>query len=262
MRPTTSESSPTTSNVPTDTYSKIQNLHRFLTSGDLYDEEGKRCVNLLYNPSTTSPSSTDISNGRLEAFPMTRANQEDSRYANRSIHTEYGYRNNPDQPRSYALGHFPPQHQHTPYNQSRLATDISTRDGVSNRSLLGTLNSGASRLKNMEGVTGIYFTFPDLSVRGEGTFRLQFKLFDVKHTDDIYAPPGPENTDKGAPCLARVYTAPFTVFSAKRFPGVWTSTDLSKCFAEQGVKLPVRKDLKKPANGQAEYDDEDEDYGS
>jgi len=32
------------------------------------------------------------------------------------------------------------------------------------------------------------------------------------------------------------------VWSAKKFPGVKESTPLSKCFAAQGVKIPIRKD--------------------
>jgi hypothetical protein len=32
------------------------------------------------------------------------------------------------------------------------------------------------------------------------------------------------------------------VFSAKKFPGVCESTPLSKTFATQGIKIPIRKD--------------------
>lgn len=47
-----------------------------------------------------------------------------------------------------------------------------------------------------------------------------------------------------APVLASVYSEPFQVFSAKKFPGVIESTSLSKCFASQGIKIPIRKDGK------------------
>jgi hypothetical protein len=43
------------------------------------------------------------------------------------------------------------------------------------------------------------------------------------------------------------------VYSAKKFPGVIESTDLSKAFASQGIKIPIRKDGPKIAN-QSEYD--------
>lgn len=61
---------------------------------------------------------------------------------------------------------------------------------------------------------------------------------------DISAVPGSsEPVNKGkVPVLALTYTEPFQVYSAKKFPGVIESTDLSKCFAGQGIKIPIRKD--------------------
>ena len=52
-----------------------------------------------------------------------------------------------------------------------------------------------------------------------GTFRLRLRLMNVG------APPAPEPGAAGvhtgvSPVLAQVFTKPFTVFSAKRFPGV------------------------------------------
>lgn len=49
------------------------------------------------------------------------------------------------------------------------------------------------------------------------------------------------NTGK-APILAQCFSEIFTVYSAKKFPGVVESTPLSKCFATQGIKIPIRKD--------------------
>ena len=68
------------------------------------------------------------------------------------------------------------------------------------------------------------------------------------------------NTGK-APVLAACFSEVFTVYSAKKFPGVVESTPLSKCFATQGIKIPIRKDgpgggdKKKGGNG--DYDDDD-----
>jgi len=45
-----------------------------------------------------------------------------------------------------------------------------------------------------------------------------------------------------APVLASCFSDIFHVFSAKKFPGVIESTNLSKCFATQGIKIPIRKD--------------------
>jgi hypothetical protein len=40
--------------------------------------------------------------------------------------------------------------------------------------------------------------------------------------------------------LATVMSDPFKVFSAKKFPGMIESTPLSKAFAGQGIRIPVR----------------------
>lgn len=45
-----------------------------------------------------------------------------------------------------------------------------------------------------------------------------------------------------APVLASMFSQEFQVYSAKKFPGVIESTSLSKCFATQGIKIPIRKD--------------------
>jgi hypothetical protein len=61
-----------------------------------------------------------------------------------------------------------------------------------------------------------------------------------------------------APILASVFSEPFQVFSAKKFPGVIESTQLSKCFALQGIKIPIRKDGVKGSRGRVDDDDGDD----
>lgn len=65
------------------------------------------------------------------------------------------------------------------------------------------------------------------------------------------------NTGK-APVLATTYSEVFQVYSAKKFPGVIESTPLSKAFASQGIKIPIRKDGPKTLSNQAEYDNDEE----
>ncbi len=61
------------------------------------------------------------------------------------------------------------------------------------------------------------------------------------------------NVNKGkAPVLAAVFSDAFIVYSAKKFPGVCESTTLSKKFAMQGIKLPIRKESQ--GKDDAEYD--------
>ena len=63
----------------------------------------------------------------------------------------------------------------------------------------------------------------------------------------------PKVNAKRAPILATVFTEVFTVYSAKKFPGVCESTPLSKTFATQGIKIPIRKDAK---GGEGNDDDD------
>lgn len=58
-----------------------------------------------------------------------------------------------------------------------------------------------------------------------------------------------------APILAASFSDVFTVYSAKKFPGVCESTPLSKSFASQGIKIPIRKEANVKGG------DDDDDYG-
>jgi hypothetical protein len=69
---------------------------------------------------------------------------------------------------------------------------------------------------------------------------------------DVGVPQGGALNKTRAPVLAFVYSDKFQVYSAKKFPGVIESTPLSKCFAQQGIKIPIRKDTK------GEKDDDDD----
>lgn len=66
-------------------------------------------------------------------------------------------------------------------------------------------------------------------------------FIDVANPSD----PSGETLHKGkCPVLAYIFSEQFQVYSAKKFPGVIESTPLSKCFASQGIKIPIRKDLR------------------
>lgn len=57
------------------------------------------------------------------------------------------------------------------------------------------------------------------------------------------------------PIQASSFSEPFTVYSAKKFPGVCESTDLSKTFASQGIKIPIRKEANAKGGDDDEYGD-------
>ncbi|KAK0491322.1 velvet factor, partial [Armillaria novae-zelandiae] len=107
------------------------------------------------------------------------------------------------------------------------------------RTLVGPLSANATRLLDAHRKPGIFFLFQDLSVRTEGTFRLRLRLMNVG------APPAPEAGASAvhtgmSSVLAQTFTEPFTVFAAKRFPGVPDMTVLSIALGNQGQKLPLR----------------------
>ncbi|SCV74252.1 BQ2448_6684 [Microbotryum intermedium] len=82
------------------------------------------------------------------------------------------------------------------------------------------------------------FVFPDLSVRTEGKFRFKMSLFEIM--------------EDGVRYCTSIFTDPFQVYSSKRFPGMTKSTELSKAFAEQGLRLRIRRP------GVTERDERDE----
>lgn len=83
--------------------------------------------------------------------------------------------------------------------------------------------------------------------------RLRFSFVDVKPKPDQKGD-APVKMGK-SPILASVFSDVFTVYSAKKFPGVCDSTELSKCFATQGIKIPIRKEGAKGGDN----DDDDDD---
>jgi hypothetical protein len=94
--------------------------------------------------------------------------------------------------------------------------------------LLGTLVSSIHRLKDLDNTDGGFFIFGDLSVKVEGTFRLQFTLYELKDMECVL--------------LATKTSNPFQVYGTKNFPGMCQSTVITRNFSDQGVRLRLRKD--------------------
>ena len=97
-----------------------------------------------------------------------------------------------------------------------------------------------------------YFIFPDLSVRHEGLYKLSFNLYE-ETKEDKDADVEPSNEDKPAAANGtdaafmwrmEVKSLAFTVFSAKKFPGLAESTGLSRTIAEQGCRVRIRRDVR------------------
>lgn len=122
-----------------------------------------------------------------------------------------------------------------------------------------------------------YFIFPDLSVRHEGWYRLKFSLFEgIKHQcdADVENPfiRTSQGSEDGASAPVRhesmanrleVQTVPFQVYSAKKFPGLSSSTALSKTVSEQGCRVRIRRDIrqrKRPQKAEPEIEDNRSSY--
>lgn len=90
-----------------------------------------------------------------------------------------------------------------------------------------------------------YFIFPDLSVRHEGRYRLSFSLFETtKEEKDFDLEPPEGDLPPGVDWRMEIKTLPFSVYSAKKFPGLMESTQLSKTVADQGCRVRIRRDVR------------------
>lgn len=95
--------------------------------------------------------------------------------------------------------------------------------------LAGTTVSSCHRLKDPEtDEWGAFFVFGDLSAKIEGTFILEFNLYE-SHEDNVI-------------WMGTISSEQFIVHSSKAFPGMMESTPMTKKFQEQGIKLRVRKE--------------------
>ncbi|KAI9345930.1 velvet factor-domain-containing protein [Pilaira anomala] len=120
------------------------------------------------------------------------------------------------------------------------------------RNLIGSTVSNAYHLVNPEDRTGAYFIFHDLSVRTEGTFTLKFIFVNLAAGEPLTMTTQIEQ---------EVFSSPFSVYPAKKFPGLTESTLLSRCFSKQGIKIPIRNEstYKRITQTHTPYNQEEED---
>lgn len=107
-------------------------------------------------------------------------------------------------------------------------SDGSVPQGTLGTALAGTLVSSLHRLKDTDNNDGAFFVFGDLSVKVEGSFRLQFNLYEMRGEDCFH--------------IAEIKSSPFPVHSTKSWPGMAESTFLTRSFSDQGVRLRLRKE--------------------
>ncbi|KAI7895594.1 velvet factor-domain-containing protein, partial [Mucor mucedo] len=105
--------------------------------------------------------------------------------------------------------------------------DLVSSDGTESRSHVFNPSSAIS-----PPITNITNHSSDLSVRIEGTFCLKFMFMNLSAGDPL---------TMSTQVSDDVISNPFTVYSAKNFPGMTDSTSISQCFAQQGIKISIRK---------------------
>ncbi|TIB11583.1 hypothetical protein E3P89_01936 [Wallemia ichthyophaga] len=114
----------------------------------------------------------------------------------------------------------------------------------------GNVTSSVYCLRDLDLSEVLVAVFPDVSVRVEGRFRLKFSLFEISNSKTFHR--------------KSLFSNPFTVFSAKRFPGMDQSTELSQCLANQGLKIRIRRDNRRDRRKSSKryYEDDDDVGGS
>ncbi|KAF2168908.1 hypothetical protein M409DRAFT_65262 [Zasmidium cellare ATCC 36951] len=228
----------------------------FVLQVDLWAESADREANVV-RASSSSPA-VSISSATTTSYPPP---QETPRHAESQPIMYMDHNGNPmyaNMP-GYAVqmgrpsimpgygGYMYPQ-VHGPAMAFQQPPSTSASSAMYTRNLIGSLTVNAARLTDNESKAGYWFVLQDLSVRTEGFFRLRMSFIDISN----HGAPG-VNRGK-APVLAWTFSDKFQVYSAKKFPGVIESTPLSKTFASQGIKIPIRKDNKNEAQDDDEGD--------
>ena len=114
--------------------------------------------------------------------------------------------------------------------------------------LTGTPVAGISYLDRPDPAG--YFIFSDLSVRHEGRYRLSFTLYEELRDNKAAGAGEPGSSTSSAEIGSYVHgrcevkSTSFDVYSAKRFPGLAESTQLSRLVADQGCRVRIRRDVR------------------
>lgn len=246
--------------------SKVEDLSRFILIVDLADTETFQESNLVHHLSAANPAIGSTFPG---TYPRTQVSTPNVPQAQ-----EYDI----SRIRGYDTSHFQGNGYHTngsAYSQGYGGTQAPSygaptppqpsNSSSCSRNLIGSLSATSFKLSDTEGKFGLWFIFQDLSIRTEGMFRLKFTFFDLMCHRPPLAPASGDALVEFSPLLASIYSRPFQVWSAKKFPGVRATTLLSQTFADQGIKIPVRKnegkgEEKKRKRGNRDGDDSGDDF--
>ncbi|KAJ7758332.1 velvet factor-domain-containing protein [Mycena metata] len=136
-------------------------------------------------------------------------------------------------PEPEPLTHFPLGPNSTP-QQIEVDPDVSC--GNVTTKLAGNTFVQADNPLSLSLLVSTHLHIQDLAVKAEGYFMLQYRFFDLFSTTSEHANPTIQAQCQGAP---------FRVYSAKDAPALGPSTELSKHLACYGVRLNIRKTVRK-----------------
>lgn len=128
-------------------------------------------------------------------------------------------------------------------------TALTGPDKRHTRRLMGTLVSSPFVGFDEDNKEGCFFCFPDLSCRTHGRYRLRFVLMRLDATALL-----PEGC---TPIITEAMSEVFTVYTAKEFPGMRPSTQLTKALKRQGCAISVKKGNEKAMGGSGSGDEDE-----
>ncbi|KAJ3151895.1 hypothetical protein HDU86_006027 [Geranomyces michiganensis] len=118
--------------------------------------------------------------------------------------------------------------------------------------LVGNMVAECQVWTDLDGSESMFFTFPDISIRVSGKYRLRFVVVDIKNSsrdldltliDRSSILSDPQRLGAQSPThRAEVLSDVFTAYHPKNFPGLADSTQLSKHLAVQGARIHIRQD--------------------
>ncbi|KAI3554622.1 hypothetical protein CPAR01_12400 [Colletotrichum paranaense] len=107
------------------------------------------------------------------------------------------------------------------------------------KGLVGSTVSSLQKYKSIDGQDEGYFVFPDLSVKMEGFFKLRFALYNMKGGEVYF--------------MTEMESHGFQVHTARSYPGMSSSTDLTRHLSDQGCRLRIRKDSQVVKNRKRQF---------
>ncbi|TFK51672.1 hypothetical protein OE88DRAFT_1629239, partial [Heliocybe sulcata] len=106
-------------------------------------------------------------------------------------------------------------------------------DSTPLRLLYGTIVSSPHYLRNLQGKKGVYFLFPDVSIRWRGRYRLSVSLMRLSRQDNFSSVVG---VGGQGTVLTEVRTTPFEVIPYSNYTAP-PQTQLSQYFVQQGARM-------------------------